>query len=165
MYFYVPNPFKHVAQLLINTLEMDIISVQITECDETSFLLDKTARIYDTGLMPAGISSMLLSMYSGISGHPFARVLLPTVTAKPSGVICKVKDQRVQTVDYEAFHIFNRNLVLQRELPITVKGKSTLTILGRICTSIKYENGRFSRAPTEYTTYLSKFARSHSHNH
>lgn len=139
--FYIwtqaPRVIKYVAQIIVDASKLEIQSVTITQCDEHGFLLSMTTRIYDTGPVPATIHSMTLAMHSSSGGPAFATVKLPTITAVPGGVICKIVDQRVDILNYEAFHVFNRNLVLQAELPVTVNGASTLTTSG-LSTKIVY---------------------------
>lgn len=138
LYFKIPAVLQYAAQMVVDASKLDILSVDITACDETSFELSMESRISNTGPIPATIQSMTLSMFSNSSRCEFADVRLPTITAQPGGVICKVVGQRVQILDYETFHVFNRNLVLQAELPITVRGFSTLTIAGLVSTTIQY---------------------------
>lgn len=83
-------------------------------------------------------------MYSTSSadGKAFARITLPPIQAKPSGTTCKVVEQRVKILDFEAFHVFNKNLLLQEELPTFIRGTGKLTLpwpVDFLSTVVKYE--------------------------
>lgn len=123
---------------------MSIEQITITDCTDTSFLLSLTARIYDTGPLPATIANMSLSMYSTSDpdSKAFATIALPPIHAHPAGTVCQVVEQRVQILDFAAFHTFNRNLLLQEELAAYVRGTGTLCLpwpVGFVRTEVKYE--------------------------
>lgn len=132
---------NYIAQTLVDASKMDIKSITITECDDTGFTISLTADIYDTGPLEAIISDMTLSMLSTKNGKEFARVRLPQINANPSGTVCEVKEQRVEILDFEAFQTFNKNLLLQEELPAYVRGSGKLILPWpvKLSTTIKYE--------------------------
>lgn len=132
---------NYIAQILVNASKMDIEQITITSCTDTDFLISLTARIYDTGPLPATISGMTLTMHSTKTGAPFAKVALPTINANRSGTVCNVVGQRVQILDAAAFHTFSKNLLLQEELPAYVRGTGTLTLPGPVdlSTQVRYD--------------------------
>lgn len=133
---------NYIAQTLVDASKMDIRSITITECDDAGFTISLAADIYDTGPLEATISDMTLSMHSTKDGPAFARVRLPQINAVPAGTVCEVKDQRVEILDFDAFHAFNRNLLLQNELPAYVRGTGTLALPWSpvpLSTTVKYE--------------------------
>lgn len=72
----------------------------------------------------------------------FARITLPPINASPSGTICKVVEQRVEILDFPALHTFNKNLLLQEELPTYIRGTGKLTLpwpISFLSTVVKYE--------------------------
>ncbi|KAJ0109676.1 hypothetical protein J7T55_014238 [Diaporthe amygdali] len=141
LYLNLDRIVNYVAQILVDASKMDITSIEITNCDETGFTINLSAKIYDTGPLEATISDMTLSMFSTKSGKEFARVRLPSINATPSGTVCEVSNQRVEILDFDAFNTFNRNLLLQEELPAYVSGSGTLTIPWplRLSTTVRYE--------------------------
>jgi hypothetical protein len=128
LYLNLDRIVNYVAQTLVDASKMDIISIQITECDETGFTISLRAKIYDTGPLKATISDMVLSMVATKSGNEFAKVRLPIIHATPEGTICEVSEQRVEILDFGAFDTFNRNLLLQEELPAYLRGSGSLTV-------------------------------------
>lgn len=87
---------------------------------------------------------MNLHMYSTNSkdSKAFAKISLPPIHASPSGTICKVVEQRVDILDFAAFHTFNRNLLLQEELPTYIRGSGKLNLpwpVSILGTVVKYE--------------------------
>jgi hypothetical protein len=128
LYLSLDRIVNYVAQTLVDASKMDITSIDITKCDETGFTISLSAKIYDTGPLEATISDMVLSMFSTKSGKEFARVRLPAINATPEGTVCDVFEQRVEILDFGAFDTFNRNLLLQEELPAYVRGSGSLTI-------------------------------------
>lgn len=141
VYVNLDRVVNYIAQTLVDASKMDITSIQITECDETGFTINLTARIYDTGPLEATISGMALSMFSTKTGKEFAKITLPPIHAAPSGTVCEVTGQRVEILDFAAFDTFNRNLLLQGELPAYVRGSGKLTLSWpvQLSTSIKYD--------------------------
>ncbi|KAL1877523.1 hypothetical protein Daus18300_002511 [Diaporthe australafricana] len=140
LYLNLDRIVNYVAQILVDSSKMDITSIEITNCDETGFTISLSAKIYDTGPLEANISDMTLSMFSTKVGKEFARVTLPTINATPAGTVCQVTDQRVEILDRDAFDTFNRNLLLQEELPAYVRGSGTLTVPWpvRLSTAVEY---------------------------
>ncbi|CAN8101961.1 unnamed protein product [Discula destructiva] len=133
---------NYIAQILIDASKIDIEQITITSCTDTGFHISFTAKIYDTGPLPATISNMALSMHATKTGKPFARIRLPPITAAPSGTVCEVTDQRVEILDFAAFHTFNKNLLLQQELPTYLRGSGTLTLLpgpAPLSTEVRYD--------------------------
>ncbi|KKY33949.1 hypothetical protein UCDDA912_g06087 [Diaporthe ampelina] len=128
LYLNLDRIVNHVAQTLVDASKMDITSFKITKCDETGFTISLSAKIYDTGPLQATISDMVLSMFATKSGQEFARVRLPAINATPEGTVCQVFEQRVEILDFSAFDTFNRNLLLQEELPAYVRGSGSLTV-------------------------------------
>ncbi|KAG8165704.1 hypothetical protein KVR01_004256 [Diaporthe batatas] len=128
LYLNLDRIVNYVAQTLVDASKMEITSIEITGCDETGFTISLSARIYDTGPLEATISDMVLSMFATKSGKEFARVRLPTINATPEGTVCEVFEQRVEILDFDAFDTFNRNLLLQGELPAYVRGSGKLTV-------------------------------------
>lgn len=141
LYLNLDRIVNFVAQILVDASKMDITSIEITKCDETGFTINLSAKIYDTGPLEANISDMTLSMFSTKSGKEFARVTLPIINATPAGTVCQVTDQRVEILDRDAFDTFNRNLLLQKELPAYVRGSGTLTVPWpvRLSTAVRYD--------------------------
>lgn len=141
LYLNFDRLVNYVAQILVDASKMDIESIEITQCDDTGFLISLVAKIYDTGPVDAIITDMKLSMFSTKNGNAFAKVALPTINANPAGTTCKVVEQRVEILDFEAFHTFSKNLLLQGELPAYVRGNGKLTIPWpvRLSTVVKYE--------------------------
>ncbi|KAI3397697.1 hypothetical protein diail_10466 [Diaporthe ilicicola] len=141
LYINLDRIVNYVAQTLVDASKMDITSIEITKCDETGFTINLSAKIYDTGPLDATISDMTLSMFSTKSGKEFARVTLPTINATPAGTVCQVTDQRVEILDFAAFETFNRNLLLQEELPAYVRGGGKLTVPWpvRLSTTVRYD--------------------------
>lgn len=83
-------------------------------------------------------------MYSTNSKNSkaFARISLPPIHASPSGTTCKVVEQRVEILDFTAFRTFNKNLLLQEELPTYIRGSGKLNLpwpVGFLGTVVKYE--------------------------
>lgn len=132
---------KYVAQTLVDASKLDIESITISKCDETGFTISLTAKIFDTGPLDATIADMTLSMFSTKTGKAFAKVSLPPINASPSGAICVVVDQRVEILDFEAFDTFNKNLLLQEELPVYLQGSGNLTLAWpvHLSTVVSYE--------------------------
>ncbi|POS72804.1 hypothetical protein DHEL01_v208803 [Diaporthe helianthi] len=128
LYLNLDRILNYVAQTLVDASKMDITSIEITKCDETGFTISLSAKIYDTGPLKATISDMTLSMFATKSGMEFAKVRLPAINATPGGTLCEVSEQRVEILDFEAFDTFNRNLLLQEELPAYLRGSGKLTI-------------------------------------
>lgn len=141
LYTNLDRIVNYVAQTLVDASKMDIKSIVITDCDETGFNISLVADIYDTGPLKATISDMTLSMCSTKAGKEFARIALPPIHATPSGTICEVTGQRVEILDFEAFHTFNTNLMFHEELPAYIKGDGVLTLPGpvQLSTVIRYE--------------------------
>lgn len=128
LYLNLDRIVTYVAQTLVDASKMDISSIEITKCDETGFTISLSAKIYDTGPLGATISDMVLSMFATKSGKEFAKVRLPVINATPEGTVCEVFEQRVEILDFGAFDTFNRNLLLQEELPAYVSGRGKLSI-------------------------------------
>lgn len=141
LYLNLDRIVNYVAQTLVDASKMDISSIEITKCDETGFTISLSAKIYDTGPLEATISDMVLSMFATKSGKEFARVRLPTINATPEGTVCQVFEQRVEILDFGAFDTFNRNLLLQEELPAYVRGSGSLTVPWpvRLSTAVRYD--------------------------
>ncbi|KAJ4424071.1 hypothetical protein N0V82_001318 [Gnomoniopsis sp. IMI 355080] len=143
-YLNLDRVINYVAQILVDASKMKIEQITISSCDDTGFLISLTARIYDTGPLPATIADMKLDMYSTSSADAkaFASITLPPVHARPSGTVCKVTDQRVEILDAAAFHTFNKNLLLQEELPTYIRGTGKLILpwpVDFLSTVVKYE--------------------------
>lgn len=144
---HMPSLVQSVAQIIVDASTLDILDVTITSCTQQGFLLGMTAAIRNTGPLPATLPGMTLSMHATGSGAAFAHVRLPTITARPagapgggSGAVCRVVDQWVSISDHDAFHTFSRNLLLQAELPLTVKGTSQLhAAAGLVRTTVRYD--------------------------
>lgn len=100
--------------------------------------------VFNTGPLPATITDMDLYMYSSSStdAKAFAKISLPPIDANPSGTVCEVSEQRVEILDSAAFHTFNKNLLLQEELPTYIRGTGKLTLpwpMNFLSTVVKYE--------------------------
>ncbi|KAJ4385604.1 hypothetical protein N0V93_010033 [Gnomoniopsis smithogilvyi] len=135
---------NYIAQILVDASKMEIEQIMISSCDDKGFLFSLTTKIYDTGPLPATITDMNLYMYSTSSADAkaFAKISLPPIHASPSGTVCRVSDQRVEILDFAAFHTFNKNLLLQEELPTYIRGTGKLNLpwpFGFLSTVVKYE--------------------------
>lgn len=87
---------------------------------------------------------MILHMYSTNSkdSKAFAKITLPPIHADPSGTVCRVVEQRVEILDFAAFRTFNKNLLLQEELPTYIRGSGKLNLpwpISFLGTVVKYE--------------------------
>lgn len=132
---------NYIAQILVDASKLDIEQITITSCTDSTFLLSMTARIHNTGPLPATISHMVLAMHATATGPALARISLPVIHAVPSGTTCTVSSQLIEILDPAALRTFSANLLQQAELPAYLRGTGTLTPLDieKSSTQVRYE--------------------------
>ena len=135
-----------IFQLVVDASKLDISSISITECEEGFYSLSMTARVYNTGPIPAVIDSFTVALCSDMGdgdnnssqktagggtgyGTPFSFVTMPKMRVEPGGVTMSIKNQRVKISNMTSYDTFNRRLINSAEFPLYIVGKARVSAL------------------------------------